>query len=241
MPIVQKLPRAPTPWPLPRASCSTMWPAPGNTPSASAPRFTWSSVRPIFGLTRPIKPCQLSPTAEKTKAKNSSANNSRLHVRHCAASVISPGSNPRAIFRPGIRCRKARSFRFSNSAAILPTPHSRSTAASRGRPRVSTFRVSAVTNNIPFPSAEAYAPGRTYVPLPYLAFDISGQADSESDEYHSPCARQRELCARRQQVGHARRCRRCRESPAGNSTNAFSLVHIDWLTGRARLEKQEFP
>lgn len=31
------------------------------------------------------------------------------------------------------------------------------------------------------------------------------------------------------------------ESPAGNSIKAFSLVHIDWLTGRARLEKQEFP
>ena len=28
------------------------------------------------------------------------------------------------------------------------------------------------------------------------------------------------------------------ESPTGNSTNTFNLVHIDWLTGRARLEHE---
>jgi hypothetical protein len=30
------------------------------------------------------------------------------------------------------------------------------------------------------------------------------------------------------------------ETPPANSTNAYLLVHIDWLTGRPRLEKQEF-
>jgi len=30
-----------------------------------------------------------------------------------------------------------------------------------------------------------------------------------------------------------------RESPPGNTTNAFNVVNIDWLTGRARLERQE--
>ena len=29
------------------------------------------------------------------------------------------------------------------------------------------------------------------------------------------------------------------EQPPGNSTNAFNLVNIDWLTGRARVERQE--
>jgi hypothetical protein len=29
------------------------------------------------------------------------------------------------------------------------------------------------------------------------------------------------------------------ERPPGNSTNAFNLIHIDWLTGRARVEHQE--
>jgi hypothetical protein len=29
------------------------------------------------------------------------------------------------------------------------------------------------------------------------------------------------------------------ETPAGNTTNTYNLVSIDWLTGRARLERQE--
>jgi hypothetical protein len=29
------------------------------------------------------------------------------------------------------------------------------------------------------------------------------------------------------------------ERPPGNSTNAFNLIHIDWLTGRARVERQQ--
>jgi hypothetical protein len=29
------------------------------------------------------------------------------------------------------------------------------------------------------------------------------------------------------------------ESPIGNVTNAFNLIYIDWLTGRARVERQE--
>jgi hypothetical protein len=30
------------------------------------------------------------------------------------------------------------------------------------------------------------------------------------------------------------------ESPPGNSTNiSYNVIHVDWLTGRARLERQE--
>ena len=40
----------------------------------------------------------------------------------------------------------------------------------------------------------------------------------------------------------ARACGACgAENPPGNSTNNFLLVRIDKLTGRARVEKQEFP
>jgi prepilin-type N-terminal cleavage/methylation domain-containing protein len=104
------------------------------------------------------------------------------------------------------------------------------------------FRVPgfSVTNNIPFPSAEAYAPGRTYVPVPYLAFDFQGKLVSGVDEY-IPLARGSVSYARNADKSVAPMAPIVSESPAGNSTNAFSLVHIDWLTGRARLEKQEFP
>jgi prepilin-type N-terminal cleavage/methylation domain-containing protein len=98
-----------------------------------------------------------------------------------------------------------------------------------------------VTNNIPFPSEDAalYPTARPYVPLPYLAFNYLGQLTSGTDEY-IPLARGA--------VGYVRDAGKTAlaapptvsETPAGNSTNAFTLVHIDWLTGRARLERQEF-
>jgi prepilin-type N-terminal cleavage/methylation domain-containing protein len=104
------------------------------------------------------------------------------------------------------------------------------------------FRVAgfSVTNNIPFPSSEVYAPGRTYVSVPYLAFDFQGKLVSGVDEY-IPLARGSVSYTRNAHKSAAQSPPTVAESPAGNSTNAFSLVHIDWLTGRARLEKQEFP
>ena len=109
-------------------------------------------------------------------------------------------------------------------------------------PPTRVFRVPgfSVTNNIPFPSAEAYAPGRTYVPVPYLAFDFQGKLVSGEDEY-IPLARGSVSYQRNTDKSAKQAVPTVTESPAGNSTNAFSLVHIDWLTGRARLEKQEFP
>ncbi len=104
------------------------------------------------------------------------------------------------------------------------------------------FRVPgfSVTNTIPFPSQEAYAPGKTYVSVPYLAFDFQGKLVSGVDEY-IPLARGSVTYPRNPDKSAAQALPTVAESPAGNSTNAFSLVHIDWLTGRARMEKQEFP
>jgi len=98
----------------------------------------------------------------------------------------------------------------------------------------------AVTNNIPFPSVEAalYPAAYPYVPLPYIAFNHLGQLESGRDEY-IPVARGSINYARTNGVV-APGSLTVDEFPAGNSTNAFLLVHIDWLTGRARLEKQEF-
>ncbi|HEX5218772.1 MAG TPA: prepilin-type N-terminal cleavage/methylation domain-containing protein [Verrucomicrobiae bacterium] len=97
-----------------------------------------------------------------------------------------------------------------------------------------------VTNNIPFPSERAAVLGAPYPALPYIAFNHLGQLESGRDEF---------IPIVRGAVSHARDASRnpiagtpeVSEVRAGESTNAFLLVHIDWLTGRARIEKQEFP
>ncbi len=102
----------------------------------------------------------------------------------------------------------------------------------------------AVTNNIPFPSESVYAPNKTYVWLPYIAFNhlgqltVDGVTKSDVDEY---------IPVARGSVSYARDANKVAilgdptisESPVGNSTNNFVLVRIDALTGRARVEKQE--
>jgi hypothetical protein len=94
------------------------------------------------------------------------------------------------------------------------------------------------TTNIPFPSEEAalYETGRGYLALPYIAYDGNGQMNSREDEF-IPLARGT--------LGHAldpetknpmAETPSVSENPPGNSTNSFNLIHIDWLTGRARAE-----
>jgi len=105
-----------------------------------------------------------------------------------------------------------------------------------------SFRVFgfSVTNNIPFPSEYASVLGPPYPALPYIAFNHLGQLESGRDEF---------IPVVRGAVNHARDANKnptantpdISEVRPGESTNAFLLVHIDWLTGRARVEKQEFP
>jgi len=92
------------------------------------------------------------------------------------------------------------------------------------------------TNSLPFPSAEA--PGG--VLLPNIAFNHLGRLTSGEDEF-IPLARG--------SVGYSRDLNNVplalppsvQERPPGNSTdtNSFNLIHIEWLTGRAKLERQE--
>ncbi len=93
------------------------------------------------------------------------------------------------------------------------------------------------TNAVPFPTEDA-----PYVLMPCIEFNHLGQAnaDRQLDEF-IPLARggvipARDGLTKALQFGPASAA----ESPPGNSTNAYILVHIDWLTGRARLQKQEF-
>jgi len=95
------------------------------------------------------------------------------------------------------------------------------------------------TNNIiPFPSEDADLVASTFVPLPYVAFNYLGQLTSGRDEY-IPLARGNIIYSRDATKTPLPSPPDVKEIPPGNSINAFNLIHIDWLTGRARVERQE--
>jgi len=90
------------------------------------------------------------------------------------------------------------------------------------------------TNAVPFPTEDA-----PNVLMPCIEFNHSGQLVSGRDEY-IPLARGSVLVARNPgNKAFQFSPPSVVENPPANSTNAYMLVHIDWLTGRARLEKQE--
>ena len=93
------------------------------------------------------------------------------------------------------------------------------------------------TNTIPFPSelAPRASVSNPYLTLPYLAFDANGQLLSGQDEF-IPLASGSVLFARDVNQVALAQPPAATETPPGNSTNAFNLIHIDWLTGRARVE-----
>jgi len=106
-----------------------------------------------------------------------------------------------------------------------------------------------MTYDVPFPSEDTppFMGNATqrFAPLPYIAFNHLGQlvSGSSRDEEYIPLARgnvaqalDANKIARRPPLALAPSVR---ENPPGNSTNAFTLIHIDRLTGRASIERQE--
>jgi type II secretory pathway pseudopilin PulG len=108
-----------------------------------------------------------------------------------------------------------------------------------------------VTTNVPFPRAETVAslasPTRPYAALPYIAFNYLGQLTTEEltplpshqDEF-IPLAHGSMLPA----INVATRAPifdapSVELNPPGNNTNSYNVIHIDWLTGHARVERQE--
>ena len=102
-----------------------------------------------------------------------------------------------------------------------------------------------ITNNIPFPSDSiinySLTPPVTYVSMPYIAFNYLGQLVSQQDEF---------IPVAQGTVGFARNADKSpklpptstptfTENPTGNSTNAYNIVKIEWLTGRAHLERKD--
>lgn len=98
----------------------------------------------------------------------------------------------------------------------------------------------AVTNTIPFPTKDS--PVYTYNGgLPYIAFNYLGQLVSGQDEY-IPLARGSVAAAldpgtRMFQMFQPNSSPQVAETPTGNSTNIYNIVHINWLTGRAQAEQ----
>ncbi len=99
---------------------------------------------------------------------------------------------------------------------------------------------------IPFPSVEAQLRNPTRVVLvPCLTFDYEGRLVTPNgqplrhDEFiplaHGSVLPPRNPATKVPVPGAPDEL----ESPPGNSTNTFNLIRIDWLTGRARLERQE--
>jgi prepilin-type N-terminal cleavage/methylation domain-containing protein len=102
------------------------------------------------------------------------------------------------------------------------------------------------TNAIPFPSEKAAALANVapYVPLPYVAFNYQGQladgtgAATGVDEF-IPIAKGAVSFARNSDHTFLTNNPTVTEQPAGNSTNSFDLVRVDWLTGRSHIERLE--
>ncbi len=102
------------------------------------------------------------------------------------------------------------------------------------------------TDQIPFPTATTppasirLASGpHPYVWLPYLGFNYLGQLVNRRDEI-IPIDRGSILFPRSPRTHEPTQgLPSVVESPPGNVTNSFNLIRIDWLTGRARVIRQE--
>jgi type II secretory pathway pseudopilin PulG len=94
------------------------------------------------------------------------------------------------------------------------------------------------TNNIPFPTADS--PSGIW--LPYIAFDHLGQLVSgrDLDQDIIPVARGSVSASINPQTKlPVQGLPTLNETPPGNSTNAFTLIVVERLTGRAHVERQQ--
>jgi len=105
-----------------------------------------------------------------------------------------------------------------------------------------------VTNTIPFPTDETpylTPANQPYIPLPFVAFNYLGQLTDGNgnplgrDEYiplaHGSVLYGKDPATKAPQMVPPL----TQESPPNNSIISYNLIHIDWLTGRARLEQRK--
>jgi prepilin-type N-terminal cleavage/methylation domain-containing protein len=98
-----------------------------------------------------------------------------------------------------------------------------------------------ITNVFPFPSEESpfnVASGPAFW-LPFISFNYLGQLELGRDEL-IPLARGNVSYARdANKLPNFGSVATATESPVGNSTNAYTMIRIDWVTGRARIEQPQ--
>jgi hypothetical protein len=105
------------------------------------------------------------------------------------------------------------------------------------------FRAFEVTNNIPFPTELAASP--PYAVLPYIAFNYLGGLkprpgmDVAQDEFIPLALGSTGISRDPSSKKPLANLAVPQENPPGNSTNAFNIIRIDGLTGRARVERRE--
>ena len=96
---------------------------------------------------------------------------------------------------------------------------------------------------VPFPTADSfdYPDGGAGIDgIPYVAFDSRGQLIGGVDEV-IPLSRGSIFYSRDAAGKFTFDVPDIKEVPPGNSTNNFSRIRIDWLTGRPKLERPELP
>lgn len=98
------------------------------------------------------------------------------------------------------------------------------------------------TNLFPFPSIEAeakfYPSTNYYFSLPFIAFNPNGGLTTNQDEY-IPLTRASVFYPQDATGNFILTNADWVETPPGSSTNDYHLIHINWLTGRAKLERRE--
>jgi len=111
--------------------------------------------------------------------------------------------------------------------------------ASDGTNRIYGFNT---TNNIPFPTETNLPPAGSLLYLPYIAFNylgqltFDGQNPASRDEY-IPLARGSVIYAVDPNKALQFNSPDVGENPPGNSTNAYNIIDIEPLTGRATLQQ----
>jgi hypothetical protein len=104
------------------------------------------------------------------------------------------------------------------------------------------------TTKVPFPGPDTprgTRPKAPFASLPYIAFDFLGRL---VDDNQIPLGQNVLVPLARGSVGFSRDANTkialqvppsLTETPLGNSTNSYTAINIDWLTGRARVEQAE--
>lgn len=121
-----------------------------------------------------------------------------------------------------------------NQTKLFTITTNDTTGAAKIAYNISSFNT---TNAIPFPSVDTPRGlvRRPYPFLPYIAFDYQGRLLSQRNEF-IPLVKGSIVYRRDPVTGDAQGLPSILETPPGNSTNAFNVISIDWLTGRPHAE-----